>query len=104
MDQRDLDFRQLLAEDWGRRLFYWLVHEHCGLLNVSFAGGIKDGQAAAQHTALNEGRREVAAELVQMASDMSPGDYLTCMAEAIESRRKDRAFTAEEKSNESKSV
>lgn len=86
-DTRRLNPRELeeldavLRTPAGRGLYYRLVFLVCCIEDLTFASNIKDGQAAAQHTAFGEGVRSVGMTLRDEAQQYCPDLYLRMIEE-----------------------
>ncbi len=87
----------LMATPWGRRIASWVRDELGGLKRSSFnadSGGysnasIKDGNAAAMHMALHEGRRAVAVDFHQMIEGVAPQAVAVMEQERAQQRARD---------------
>ena len=90
--QRLEDLRTLMANDWGRRLAYWLTYELAGVQERVFDGSIKDGGSSGQHMAFRDGRRAVGLDLVAELQATSPIHWLSMIDEANRERKADLAL------------
>ena len=66
-EQLDDAVRWLLADARGRLVAWWLL-EQAGVFRSSFAG-------AAEHTAFNEGRRDLGLRLLHRVMEVDPDAY-----------------------------
>ena len=73
--QEELDeaVRWLLGDARGRLVAWWLL-EQAGVFRTSFAG-------AAEHTAFNEGRRDLGLRLLHRVMDVDADAYLRMVKE-----------------------
>ena len=90
-DREAADWERLMSCDWGRRIAYRLVLERGRAMALSFEPAIKDGIAAALHTARNEGIREFALALGTDLMDLFPERWLEMHAEMTAARQAERA-------------
>lgn len=80
------DLRAVIATAAGRRFFYRLVYNTCGLKESLFDGNIKDGGSSGQHMAWKDGARYVGKALEAAAERHCPEEYLLCHQERIADR------------------
>jgi hypothetical protein len=80
-EQRDGDLRNLLSQDWGRRLVYWLVFDVGGMCAGSFDETKRDGNNTGMFTAYNEGRRAAGIDIFNRVESASRGSVLEAWKE-----------------------
>ena len=89
------DMRRLMSEEWGRRLAVWLVYDLCALEELSFNeynSGIKHGQTAAMHMAMNEGRRMAGHDLRRQIQSLALPQWSMAAAERIREQQAELAL------------
>jgi hypothetical protein len=78
-EEADLEF--VLRTKEGRRFYYRLIFELGNLNGPSWEPSIKDGNAAGQHTAHNEGLRTMARILADEAQGLFPDLWVLMLQE-----------------------
>lgn len=68
------DFKRLLGTDWGRRIL-WRVLTDAGVFRTSFRLN--------NEMPFLEGKRSIGLELIAIANEVSPENYILMMQEAI---------------------
>jgi hypothetical protein len=96
--QREDDLRQLMAEDWGRRIAHWVVFDMCGLQASSVDMGIKDGLCSALHAFHRQGAQGVGIDVHNEMQRLAPKQVLLMAEEQIRASQADLALEAQDTS------
>lgn len=97
--QRDNDVRAVLSTVEGRRLWWWLMDDVCGLHSGGFGGDTAD-------LTYREGGRWVGLELMRHAQRVAPDNYVLALQERVSAareeqlQREDAEATAEKETEE----
>jgi hypothetical protein len=78
-EQREEDWRQIMALPAGRRWLWRLLEERCQVWGLSF-----NVDAALER--LSEGRRSIGVELIRECQRLARAEYVRMLTEQLESR------------------
>lgn len=93
--QHEKDLELLMKADWGRRLLYRWVFVTGGIESGTFNEAIKDGIAAALHSAIGEGRRSLARDMLVEVQRLYPELAVKMIEQETAARAADLAHTVQ---------